>query len=451
MPETRAGVARKPRTGPNPWVTLAALAAGYFLILVDQGLMPVITPRLPFDVGDAVWLTSVYLLCTVVPMPVTGRLGDKYGQRPVFLTGLCVYVAALGFAAASTQLAGLVVARAIQGLGSAVFLPQAFGMINRIFPQDGRGRAFAAWGVIGSVASLTGPVVGGAIVDAGGWRAGFIAQAVLGVIAVCAAFAWVPRLPASPALIDVASVALSFAGLGLLIYGIQYGALLAVALGLAGVAVVVVRGVRGKDKGFLPVGLFRDGNFAVGTLGVATMGFTVASMFIPLMYWVQTVSGVSSTRAGLLTAPMSVVALALTPVAGVLADKVSPKVLCVFGFGTMSAALAATWVVMRTGSHPGWIAVLTALYGLGSAFIWAPNATTTMRSVPDEHASAASGLYNTIRQVGSVLGVALVGAVLVRGDIEHTVHTAMLLPLTAMLVGAVSSLMLRSDVGLAQD
>lgn len=437
----------RPVAGRSPWVTLAALAAGYFLILVDQGLMPVITPRLPFDVGDAVWLTSVYLLCTVVPMPVTGRLGDTFGQRPVFLTGLSIYVAALAAAAASTQLAGLVAARAIQGLGAAIFLPQAFGMINRVFPQQSRGRAFAAWGVIGSVASLVGPVAGGALIDAAGWRAGFIAQAALGALALCAALAFVPKLPASPAAIDVTSVALSFAGLGLLIYGIQYGQALAILGGLVGVALVVARGVRGKDKGFLPVGLFRDGNFAIGTLGVATMGFTVASMFIPMMYWAQTVMGVTSTSAGLLTAPMSVVALLLTPVAGVLADRVSPKVLCVFGFGTMSLALGLTWAVMRLGAHPGWIAVLAACYGLGSAFIWAPNATTTMRSVPDAHASAASGLYNTVRQVGSVLGVALVGAVLVRGDIEQTVHVAMLLPLAAMLVGAVSSLALRRDVG----
>ena len=79
----------------NPWNTLAALAAGYFLVLIDQGFMPVITPLLPYEVGGAVWLTSVYLLCTVAPMPATGRLGDAFGQRRMFLAGLAVYVAAL--------------------------------------------------------------------------------------------------------------------------------------------------------------------------------------------------------------------------------------------------------------------------------------------------------------------------------------------------------------------
>ena len=98
--------------------------------------MPVITPLLPFDVGSAVWLTSIYLLCTVAPMPATGKLGDAFGQRRVFLIGLAIYVAALVFAGASWSFGSLVVARGLQGAGAAVFLPQAFGLIPRVFAED---------------------------------------------------------------------------------------------------------------------------------------------------------------------------------------------------------------------------------------------------------------------------------------------------------------------------
>ena len=111
----------------------------------------------------------------------------------------------------------------------------------------------------------------------------------------------------------------------------------------------------------------------------------------------------------------------------------------------MSIALLATYAVVRTGANPLWVALLAAVFGVGSAFTWAPNATTTMRSVPEEDSGAASGLYNTLRQVGSVLGVALVGAVLVSGDIAVSVRWAVLIPLAAMLIGAVSSFFLKSD------
>lgn len=430
----------------SAWRALAALSAGYFCVLLDQGLMPVITPQLPFDVGDAVWLTSVYLLCTVVPMPIAGRLGDAYGQRRIFLTGLALYIAALALAAVSWSHAVLIAARAVQGIGSSLFLPQAFGVVNRVFAPETRGRAFAAWGVVGSIASLIGPVVGGLLVDGAGWRAAFGVQAAVALAAFALAAFWVPVLPTMEGSLDTASVMLTLIGLGSLIYGIQYGQWWAIAAGCIGIGLLIWRGTTGRDQGFLPLRLLSHGNFAVGIFGVTVMGFAAASMFIPMMYWLQTVAEVTSTRAGLLTAPMSVLALVLTPVAGVAADRLHPKLLCVGGFLAMTAALAIGYGVMVTGASPLWFAVVTGLLGAGSAFIWAPNAATTMRAVPDEHAGAASGMYNTVRQVGSVLGVALVGAALTRGDISDSAAAGLLVPLIAVALGAGCSLLLRRDL-----
>lgn len=434
------------KTDVSAWRALAALSAGYFCVLLDQGLMPVITPQLPFDVGDAVWLTSVYLLCTVVPMPVAGRLGDAYGHRRIFLTGLGLFIVALVLAALSWSHAALIAARAVQGIGSALFLPQAFGVVNRVFAPETRGRAFAAWGVVGSVASLIGPVVGGLLVDGAGWRAAFGVQAAVALAAFALAALWVPVLPTMEGSIDTVSVMLTLAGLGSLIYGIQYGQWWAIAVGCIGIAILVWRGITGRDQGFLPLRLLSRGNFAVGIFGVTVMGFAVASMFIPMMYWLQTVAGVTSTRAGLLTAPMSILALVLTPVAGIAADKLHPKLLCVGGFVVLTTALAIGYGVMVTDASPLWFAVVTGLLGVGSAFIWAPNAATTMRAVPDEHAGAASGMYNTVRQVGSVLGVALVGAVLSAGELADSAAAGMLVPLFAVALGAGSSLLLRRDL-----
>ena len=427
----------------SPWNTLAALAAGYFLVLIDQGFMPVITPLLPFDVGSAVWLTSIYLLCTVAPMPATGKLGDAFGQRRVFLIGLAIYVVALVLAGASWSFGSLVVARGLQGLGAAVFLPQAFGLIPRVFAEDKQGRAFAAWGVIGSVASLIGPVVGGAVAETAGWRAAFVAQAGLGAVALVAGLVALPRLPRSGERVTLLPVLLSFGGLGQLVYGIQFRQWPSVLFGALLIEVLVLSARNGTDDGFLPVELMLDRSFALGALGVAAMGFTVASMFIPLMYWLQTVADASPTASGAITAPMSVFALVLTPVAGYLTDRRDPGKLCAAGFTISAAGLALAIALIHTEAGVWWFTAVTSLLGIGGAFVWAPNAAVTMRGIPEHETGAASGLYNTARQVGSVLGVALVGMVLASGAIESTAGWAIALPLAAMLIGAASSLRLR--------
>lgn len=405
--------------------------------------MPVITPLLPFDVGSAVWLTSIYLLCTVAPMPATGKLGDTFGQRRVFLIGLAIYVAALVFAGASWSFGSLVVARGLQGAGAAVFLPQAFGLIPRVFAEDKQGRAFAAWGVIGSVASLIGPVAGGAVADGFGWRAAFFAQAALGAMALVAGVVALPRLPRSGERVTLLPVLLSFGGLGLLVYGIQFGQWPSILFGALLIGVLVLSARNGTDDGFLPVELMLNRSFALGALGVAAMGFTVASMFIPLMYWLQTVAGASPTASGAITAPMSVFALVLTPVAGYLTDRRDPGKLCAAGFAVSAAGLALAIALIHTDASVWWFTAVTSLLGIGGAFVWAPNAAVTMRGIPEHETGAASGLYNTARQVGSVLGVALVGMVLASGAIESTAGLALALPCAAMLIGAVSSLRLR--------
>lgn len=412
-------------------------------MLIDQGFMPVITPLLPFDVGSAVWLTSIYLLCTVAPMPATGKLGDAFGQRRVFLIGLAIYVVALVLAGASWSFGSLVIARGLQGLGAAVFLPQAFGLIPRVFAEDKQGRAFAAWGVIGSVASLIGPVVGGAVAETAGWRAAFFAQAGLGAVALSAGLVALPRLPRGGERVTLLPVLLSFGGLGLLVYGIQFGQWPSIIVGALLIGVLVLSARNGTDDGFLPVELMLDRSFALGALGVAAMGFTVASMFIPLMYWLQTVAGASPTASGAITAPMSVFALLLTPVAGYLTDRRDPGKLCAAGFTVSAAGLALAITLVHTGAGVWWFTAVTSLLGIGGAFVWAPNAAVTMRGIPEHETGAASGLYNTARQVGSVLGVALVGMVLASGTIESTAGWALALPCAAMLAGAVSSLRLR--------
>ncbi|UIZ92994.1 MFS transporter [Corynebacterium sp. CNCTC7651] len=446
MPHSRPDVAK---AKANPWNTLAALAAGYFCVLFDQGFMPVVTPLLPYEVNSPVWLTSIFLLCSVAPMPAAGRLGDAYGQRRLFLLGLGLAAFGLLLAGASWSFGSLVVARAVQGTGVALFLPQAFALIPQLFDDRLHGRAFAVWGVVGSAASLLGPVLGGAIVGSAGWRAGFFVQAFLCAVSLVAAAAWVPQRGRGTANVPVIGMALSFGSLGALVHGIQFGSWSGILIGAIGLAVLVLAARNGTDRGFLPLALLRNRTFALGTFGVTAMGFTVASMFIPLMYWLQTVAGATPSRAGMVTVPMSVVAMIATPVAGRLTDSGDPRALCVAGFVLQAAGLGLVAGMMFLGMGPWWFAGATAIIGLGSAFVWAPNAALTLGGIPDADAGAASGLYNTARQVGSVLGVAATGAVLAAGEVATTAPIAVVVPAAAMVLGAVSAALLpsRASVG----
>lgn len=411
------------------------------MFLLDQGFMPVVAPLLPFDVGDAVWLTSVYLLCSVAPMPAAGRVGDALGQRRVFLAGLAAYAVALALAAVAPSLAWLVVARGLQGLGVALFLPQAFALIPRVFAETGR--AFAVWGIVGSIASLLAPPLAGAVAQAWGWRAAFGLQAVLALVALVFAAVWVPKLPGGGARVAALPVVLSFAGLGTLVYGIQFGSAASVGVGLSALAVLVASARVGQDQGFLPLGLLRDRRFALGTLAISTMGFVAASMFIPLMFWLQTVAGTSPTAAGLIAMPLSVAALMFTPLAGRLTDNGNPATLSAAGFALQAAALAIAAWMMKANASVGWFAIVLGAIGIGGAFVWTPNAALTLGAAEESDAGAASGLYNTARQVGSVVGVAATGAVLASGDVAVTAAPALALSAVASVVGAVASISAR--------
>lgn len=145
---------------PQAWRALAALCLGFFMILLDQTIVAVATPGIMADFGarldQVVWVTSIYLLCLVVPLLFTGRLGDRFGQRTLFRLGVVVFTAAALCSMLAPTLELLILARAAQGVGAAILTPQTMSVINRVFPRERRGAALGAWGAVGSVASLVG-------------------------------------------------------------------------------------------------------------------------------------------------------------------------------------------------------------------------------------------------------------------------------------------------------
>ena len=408
----------------NPWRALWAMLVGFFMILVDSTIVAVANPRimekLNTDYDAVIWVTSAYLLAYAVPLLVSGRLGDRFGPKNLYLIGLAIFTAASLWCGLAGSVEMLIAARVVQGLGAALLTPQTLSTITRIFPPERRGVAMSLWGATAGVATLVGPLAGGALVDSLGWQWIFFVNVPVGVVGIALAVWLIPVLPTHRHRFDVLGVLLSGIAMFLVVFGLQEGQSHnwapwiwgTIAGGVAMMSVFVYWQSVNKHEPLIPLRVFRDRDFSLSNAGIAVMGFVAVGMILPLMFYLQGVCGLSPTRSALITAPMAVATGLLAPVVGHIVDRSHPRPVVGFGFAVMSIAL--TWLSFEmTPTTPIWRLLLPfAAMGVGMAFIWAPLAVTATRNLPPELAGAGSGVYNATRQVGSVLGSASMAALM---------------------------------------
>lgn len=407
-----------PAAATNPWNALWAMMLGFFVILVDSTIVAVANPSImaALDVGydTVIWVTSSYLLGYAVPLLVAGRLGDQFGPKNLYLLGLAVFTGASLWCGLSGGIAMLIAARAVQGVGAALLTPQTLTVITRTFPADRRGMAMSVWGATAGVATLIGPLAGGVLVDRLGWEWIFFVNVPIGVLGLVLAVVLIPDLPVHRHRFDLVGVALSGIGMFLVVFALQEGdsqgwAPWIWALIVGGVACLGIfvywQAVTGGEP-LVPLHIFRDVDFGLANVGVAVIGFSATAMVLPVMFYAQVVCGLSPTRSALLTAPMAIVSGVLAPVVGKIVDRAHPRTMVGFGFSML--AIGLTWLsIEMTPVTPIWRLLLPfAAIGVGMAFIWSPLAATATRNLPPHLAGAGSGVYNTTRQVGAVLGSA---------------------------------------------
>jgi EmrB/QacA subfamily drug resistance transporter len=464
----------------SPWPALWALVVGFFMILVDATIVSVATPAIMRDLGadvaSVVWVTSAYLLAYAVPLLVTGRMGDRFGPKQVYMAGLVIFTLASLWCGLTATVDQLILARIVQGLGASLMTPQTMAVITRTFPADQRGRAMSLWGAVAGVATLVGPILGGVLVDGLGWEWIFFVNVPVGVVALVLAARLVPALPTHVHRFDLLGVLLSAVGMFLLVFGIQEGQTFdwgtivgpisvwsLIVAGLVVLAGFVFWQAHNRGEPLLSLALFRDRNFSLANVAITTVGFSITSMTFPLMLYAQGVRGLTPTQAALLLAPMAVISGALAPLVGRLTDRHHPRY--VAGFGLVCFPVALAWLAaVLVPSAPIWQLLLPiALLGVGSAFLFAPIGSTATRNLPMSHAGSGAGVYNTTRQVGAVLGSAGVAAIMesrlaallpgISGDAEAAqlppaLHGAfatamaqsLLLPAAVLLIGLAAAL-----------
>lgn len=413
----------------RPWPALWAMVIGFFMILVDTTIVSIATPAiqqgLQTDYNNVIWVTSAYLLAYAVPLLITGRLGDRFGPKSIYLVGLTIFTLASLWCGLSGSIEMLIVARVVQGFGASLMTPQTMSVITRTFPPANRGAAMALWGATAGVATLVGPILGGVLVDGPGWEWIFIINVPVGVLAFVLALRLVPQLPTRTRSFDLVGVALSAVGMFLVVFGVQEGekydwgtmaGIISVPL-LIGAGVVVL-GVflwwqsRIRSEPLVPLGLFRDRNFSLANVAISSVAFAVTAMAFPFTLWAQTVRGYSPTQAAMLLIPMALLTGGLAPFVGKLIDRTPPRLIVSFGFVTSAVALFVLSSIISPTTEVWKVLAAFALFGVGMAFLWAPLSATATRNLPMDAAGAGSGIYNTTRQVGAVLGSAAIAALI---------------------------------------
>jgi EmrB/QacA subfamily drug resistance transporter len=410
---------------------LLVVSLGFFMTLLDLTIVNIAIPNLITNLhaslDDVLWVINAYALVLAVLVITAGRLGDLVGPRVMFTSGIAVFTAASAACGLAPSPGWLIAFRAVQGLGAAMLMPQTLTIITNTFPPERRGAAFGIWGAVAGVATIAGPTLGGLLVTAFDWRWIFYVNLPIGVIVLLITPVIIPDLRLGRRhRIDIPGVLLASAGLLAICYGLVEGqkynwgtitGILSIPLILgAGVvlliAFLVVQKLTQDKEPLVPFKLFRDRNYSVVNWVSCVLAIGMMGIFLPLTIYFQSVLGFTALKAGLTMAPASLMSIFVAPVAGRMVDKIGGKYilmtgLTLFGIGMGWLALIAH----PTSTWPMFLAPLTVA-GFGMGCIFAPMTTVAMRNVDPRMAGAASGVLNTVRQVGQVIGVAAVGALL---------------------------------------
>jgi EmrB/QacA subfamily drug resistance transporter len=427
------------RARTNPWLVLLVLTSGFFMIMLDTTIVNVAIPAMSTGLNatldQILWVLNAYVLVYAVLLITAGRLGDLYGQRNLFAVGLFIFTVAsalCGFAQDSNQ---LIAARVLQGVGGALLTPQTLAILTTIFPPERRGSAFGIWGGVAGLATVAGPTVGGAIITYIDWRWIFYINVPIGIAALVATFAIIPDLrPGRRHGWDVVGIILATAGLFAIVFGLiegerySWGQIESSSITIpeviaAGVILIVAFVIweRFQTEPLMPLSLFGDRNFTVANWIAASISFGMLSMFLPFTIYLQSVRGFSALVAGLTLAPMSLTSMVTAPFAGRFADRVGGKYILTTGITLFTIGMGS--IAFVAGPDSTWINFLAPaiVAGLGMGMTFAPMTTVAMRNIEPRVAGAASGVLNTIRQLGAVIGSAVIGALL-QYHLSNTLH-----------------------------
>ena len=407
------------------WWTLAAVAFGLFMIMLDNTVVNVALPSIERDLHVSIssleWIVTAYALTFAALLITGGKLGDLFGRRRIFIVGIAIFTLsslACGLAPSSGFLIG---ARAVQGIGAALMNPASLSIITATFPPRERGQAIGIWAGVSAMALAIGPLIGGLIVDNINWNWIFFINVPVGVVGIVVSRLVIKesRDTSHEQSVDVPGLVLSSGGLFALSYALIEGnshgwtspeilGLFAAAVALL-VAFVLVEHFQRLPM--LDLSLFKIGSFTGANLVAMLVSLGMFGVFFFVSLYIQNILGWTPTQAGASFLPMTILIIIVAPLAGKASDRIGSRWLMGAGMTLVGVSLL---LYQRVGVDSTFWTLLPSMLlgGVGMAMTMSPMTAAAMSSVPVDKAGVGSGVLNSFRQLGGSLGIALMGAIL---------------------------------------
>lgn len=438
------------------WWTLGTICFALFMILLDGNVVNLALPKIMQDFGanlsEIEWVNNAYLLTFAIFLLTFGRLGDKFGRKKFFIGGLALFTLGSFLCGYSQNTSQLILFRVIQAIGGSSMMPATLSLIQANFEKKERGMAMGLWGAVAGLAIVLGPIIGGYLTDAGlgesvnswlnineFWRYVFYINIPIGLVALGLSSAVIPESidRKNRGKADISGIILSAVSLFLLTYALIEGShfgwwkaknvfnllgkeisfgeisvipvLFALSL-IAGTTFILIEYFK-KSEPIMDLKLFKSRNYSVGNLSGAVLNFAMMGSFFLLPLFLQMILGFSAIKTGQVLLPLAIAIMIMAPIAGRLSDKIGAKWIVITGMMIMSVG----------GYYLGHFSLDTTtkdlilpfiITGIGMGLSLSPLTNITLLDVPENEAGGASGVFSTTRQIGSVMGIAILGAVL---------------------------------------
>lgn len=409
-------------------MVLVVTILGTGMVYLDQTAVNVALPALQndlnADIGDLQWIVDIYILVLAVLLLIGGVLGDRYGRVRVFIIGMVIFlIGSLGSgAASSTNL--LIAARAVQGVGGSLLVPGGLAILNATVAPERRGQMLGIWGTFSPLITISGPVVGGWLVDTISWRAVFLINLPLGLIAWYVAARYLPesRDEEATGSLDWAGVVTLMAGLGGLLFAIIEGShlgwsspliLATLIIGIGGLIAFIVVEAYGSNP-LIPLHLFRNRSFSGINLMTLVLYIGLGAPFFFLTLNLQQIQGYSAAQAGLATLPIALSLFVLARLVGGMSDRIGPMPFLISG----TLLITFSFFLYRLPLFPNsyWTSYFPALLlnGIGLGLLVVPLTVVALGSLPKRYSGIASGFNNAVSRVSQMLSIAVFGVLMTR-------------------------------------
>ena len=409
---------------PRRWWILVALSLATIIIQFDQSGMTLALPHIQAELGATTqqlqWVMDAYSLALASVVLTAGAVSDRYGRRKVFLLGIAVLAAGSLIGALAPDANVVIAGRALMGVGGAMFMPGTLSIITHVFDRVTRPTAIGIWGAVTSLGVIVGPLISGAVLQIWHWRGIFVLNVVMAAIAFTGAAALVPesRDP-HPRRLDILGAVLAGAGLLGVIYAVIHSSsdgvtspVVRAAAGVGAAALVLfwLHSTRGEVSMF-DLGVARNPAFLGAALAAAVTMFTMAGLLFMITQQFQLVDGFGVLLAGVAVLPMAGGALVASLLVPLLVKRLEVRTVVLLGLALMGAAAAAYGLAQPIRGYLPSLIVLILL-GMGNGGVMVVSNDLLMSSGPKSRSGLISSMNDTVQEVGTALGIAVLGAVL---------------------------------------